>query len=319
MNNIKLRSIEPKIDFSRLAVLFTLEQDEPTTEPALMEDYGQHKERILRLMAAVDEKGELIGFNWLTRSRFNANQATIYVIVDPEQRRRGAGSLLFTDAEQAARDAEIDHLQVDIRDTCPECLDFARKRGFCERTHLIGMTLHLAGFDDRPYSEILSRLQAEGFTFTSMQELGNTEEAQRKLYELNSTADMETMGSDGSPSWLDFADFQQKVCRADWYFPAGQMVVIDNASGVWAAMSAVTRFAGTDYAYNLFTGVDKRYRGRKLGQAVKVEALRYARDVLQVATIRTHHNTRNEPILSIDKKLGYIQTPGLVTMQKDLP
>jgi hypothetical protein len=53
----------------------------------------------------------------------------------------------------------------------------------------------------------------------------------------------------------------------------------------------LTRQADIDYAYNLFTGVDKRYRGRKLAQAVKVLALRYARDVLKADIVRTHHNS----------------------------
>lgn len=99
---------------------------------------------------------------------------------------------------------------------------------------------------------------------------------------------------------------------------AGQMVVIDTRTGEWAAMSAITRFAGRDYAYNLFTGVDARYRGRKLGQAVKVIALRYARDVLGAHIVRTHHNTKNEPVLAIDRKFGYTVLPGEFVMVKEL-
>ena len=72
------------------------------------------------------------------------------------------------------------------------------------------------------------------------------------------------------------------------------------------------------FAYNLFTGVDERYRGRKLGQAVKVLALRYARDVLQVSTVRTHHNTFTLPMIAIDRKFGYVQMPGFYSMEKSL-
>ena len=96
------------------------------------------------------------------------------------------------------------------------------------------------------------------------------------------------------------------------------MSTIDSASGAWVAMSAITRFAGTDYAYNLFTGVDQAYWGRKLGQAVKVCALRYARQVLGVSEVRTHHLTKNAPILAIDRKLGYELLPGKYSMEKML-
>ncbi len=149
-----------------------------------------------------------------------------------------------------------------------------------------------------------------------MAALGDTEEAQRRLYALNDTTDRDTLGADGSPSWASFEDFQQSVCRADWYRPAGQRVVIDTATGDWAAMSAISRF--DDYAYNLHTGVDRRYRGRQLAQAVKVLALRYARDELHVAAVRTHHNSRNLPMIAIDRKLGYVQTPGTWLLEKTL-
>jgi RimJ/RimL family protein N-acetyltransferase len=189
-------------------------------------------------------------------------------------------------------------------------------RGYQALQHLIGMELDLDKFDERPYQEIINRLKNNGFQFTSMEALGNTEEAQRKLYLLNDTAASETMGGLGEHSWASFEDFQKRVCQSDWYIPGGQIVVIDTATGTWAAMSAITRLQGTDYAYNLFTGVDWRYRGRQLAQAVKATALCYARDVLKVRTVRTHHNSQNLPMIHIDRKFGYVDLPGHYTMEK---
>ena len=180
------------------------------------------------------------------------------------------------------------------------------------------MALDLDAFDDRPYGEIIARLMGEGFRFTSMEELENTEEAQRKLYILNETTGIDEPGTDAEHAWDSFEDFQKSVCQSDWYKPGGQMVVIDTATGAWVAMSAITRREGTDYAYNLHTGVDRLYRGRKLAQAVKVLALRYARDVLKVDTVRTHHNAKNLPMIGIDRKFGYIQMPGTLLMEKRL-
>ncbi len=318
MHTLHLRPVEPERDFEQLAALFTIEQDEPTTEAGLKDDYAAHQARIFRLMAAENEQGELLGFNWATISRFEASQANIYIIVKPEQRQRGVGSRLYDDVEQAAPQAGVQTLRMDVRDTCPEFRAFAEKRGFHERSHSWGMSLDLKAFDDRPYEPIIEKLKSEGFQFTSMEALGNTEANQRKLYALNDTASRQTLGSDGSPAWLSFEDFQAKVCGSDWYKPDGQMVVINSAAGEWAAMSATTCFTGADYAYNLFTGVDQRYRGRKLAQAVKTLALRYARDVLKVDTVRTNHNSKNAPMIAIDRKFGYLQSPGLFSMEKTL-
>lgn len=318
MKTNRFRPVDPERDFAQIAALFTLEQDEPTSEHQLAADYEAHKERIFRLIVADDERGNLLGFNWATRSRFNQSDAYFYVIVRPECRNQGVGSRLYEDIEQAARSAEVKKLEISVRDNCPEYRAFADRRGFREHNHFIGMSLDLTGFNDRPYDILIERLKAEGFQFTSMEALGNTEEAQRKLYALNDTAASETPGSEGQRSWLSFEDFREKVCNSEWYNPAGQFVVIETATGVWASMSAITRFAGTDYAYNLFTGTDSRYRGRKLAQAVKVLAVRYAREKLGVQTVKTHHNALNAPMIAIDRKLGYVQTPGNYAMEKML-
>lgn len=55
MKTIILRPVEPNRDFGQLAALFSLEQDEPTSEPGLKADYEEHKDRIIRLMVAEDE------------------------------------------------------------------------------------------------------------------------------------------------------------------------------------------------------------------------------------------------------------------------
>ena len=317
MEKIHLRAGTAGRDFVEMAALFATEGDGLTTEAEIITELETDGERILQKVAQ-DETGELLGFYWLSHSKMVAGRAYVNLIVKPERRRQGVGSLLYADLEQALAGSGTQALRVDVKDTCPECRAFAEQCGYHERSHLIEMRLDLEGFDDSPYDEIISRLQKEGFTFTSMEALGNDEAAQRQLFHLNLTARMQTMGGDGEPSWKDFADFQTRVCQAEWYKPGGEKLVIDSATGTWAAMSAITRFAGTDHAYNLFTGVHQAYRGRKLGQAVKVMALRYARQVLGVSEVRTHHITKNAPMLAIDYKLGYELLPGKYSMEKVL-
>lgn len=314
---ITIRPVDINRDFAQLAALFSLE-DEPISEPALIEDYEEHKDRIFSLNVAEDELGEMLGFNWGTHSRFNEIEAYIFIIVKPQHRRQGVGRMLYQDLERSAKSAGIQRLDTTIRENRPECLSFAHACGFKERTHSLGMELDLSSFNDHLYDETLEKLKSEGFQFTSMDKLGNTEDSQRKLYALNDMTGLETPGAEGMHSWLDFEDFQKKVCQSSWYRPAGQMLAIDTYTGEWAAMSAITRFDGSEYAYNLHTGVDKRYRGRKLAQAVKVLALRYARQELEVNIVRTNNNSLNHPMIAINRKFGYIPAQGSYTLEKIL-
>ena len=318
METITLRPVKLERDFGQLAALFSLEQNQLTTEPALILDYKEHKERIIRLMVAENEQGELLGFNWAVRSRFDPKQVYFYIIVKPEERKHGVGSRLYEDLEQAAKKARINSIQITIRDTCPDCEAFANKRGFVEKSHYIGLALKLDSFDNQSYDDLIAKLKGEGFQFTSMEAMGNSEDAQRKLYQLNDSTSMEKIIPEGEHSWLSFEDFKEKVCQTEWYIPGGQIVAIDLTTNTWAAMSAITRFEGSEHAYNLHTGVDRHYHGRKLAQATLVLALRYARDVLKVNRAHTEENGLDLPAFAIYRELGYKRIAGNLTMVKVL-
>ncbi|MDO8753189.1 MAG: GNAT family N-acetyltransferase [Anaerolineales bacterium] len=313
MKTIILRPAEPERDFRQLAVWFSILEDDASSEQGLKEYYEKRRELIIQRVAE-DDQGELLGFYWTHRN--STELCHIDLFVKPEQRRQGVGRRLYEDLEQSVKDAQAKKLHVSVLDTSSESRAFAERRGFSERWHFIPMRLNLETFDDQAYEEIIAKLKGEGFQFTSMEELGNTEETQRKLYILNDTTDLDVPGKNGEHTWNSFDDFQKRVCQMDWYKPGGQMVAIDTATGDWAAMSAISRFE--NHAYNLHTGVDRRYRGRKLAQAVKVLALRYARDVLKVNTVHTDHNTMNQAMLAIDRKLGYVEMPGTFVMRKIL-
>ena len=318
MKSMQLRPAVPEKDFEQIAILISSQEDEPSTAASLREDYEKDKDSIIRVVVAEAGQGDLLGFYWAYRNKVDPGKVSFYLVVEPEQRGQGIGRRLYDHMLQAVLAAQANKLCVSVLDGCPEGQYFAERRGFIEIRHQIGMELDLAAFDDRPYDAILARLKSEVFRFTSMHELGDTEEAQRKLFALNDAASASTPGQGGEHAWASFEDFQASVCWSEWYKPDGQILAIDTPSGAWAAMSAITRMPGKDYAFNLFTGVDLAYRGRKLGQAVKVLALRYARSKLKAKIVRTHHNTRNLPIIAIDTKFGYRLLPGLFLMEKDL-
>ena len=317
MKTIILRPGEPERDFEELAAWFTLLEGELNTGSSLKDYYDEEREWTIQNVAET-EHGDLLGFYWMLRHKSETGRYYFYLFVKPEQRRQGIGRQLYADLARVAEAARAKKLRVSVRQDCPQGRAFAERRGFIERSQRITLELNLDTFDDRPCEAVIARLKGEGFKFTSMEELGNTEEAQRKLYVLNNTTAMDVPGSNGEPYWVTFEDFQKSVCQSDWYRPGGQFVAIDTSNGAWAAMCAISRFEGNEYANTLHIGVDRPYRGRKLGQAVRVLALRYARDVLKAHSVRTTHNGENLPALAIDRKLGYVQIAGTSTMEKVL-
>jgi RimJ/RimL family protein N-acetyltransferase len=312
MANFTLRNTDPERDFGQLSAWFNLLEEDSEDEQGLKDYYARRKD-LITVRVAEDDQGTLLGFSWLFHISQDLRQLDLYI--RPESRRQGVGTSLYAGAEQTALASSAKMIQVNVQDTDPGSRAFVEKRGYKELFHLVPMTLDLTRFDDHKYDPIIEQLKGEGFRFTSMEEQGNTEEAQRRLYMLNDSTDADVPGRNGEHSWSSFEDFRARVCSQPWFKPAGQMVVID-ASGEWVAMSAISRFQ--NHAYNLHTGVDRRYRGRKLAQAVKIHALRYAREVLKVEAVFTHHNTWNQPMIAIDVKFGYTPQPGIFKMRKVL-
>jgi mycothiol synthase len=262
--------------------------------------------------------GEVPGFSGIYRAFTNLEgNFGMYLIVGQELRECGIGSLLFDNLLTQASEMGARTLRARVRDTCDEGIRFATRRGFEVKKHSIEMMFDLRSWDDVRYEPTLQSLTEQGFLFTNMAELGDTQEARRRLFSLNNNAAATDPGSDGVPPWASFEEFERDVCSSYWYHPDAQIVAIDSHTGDWAAMSAITVFEGSDPAYNLFTGTDVRYRGRKLAQAVKSLALRRAR-AFGVNTVRTSHNSENEAMIAIDTRLGYVRTPGTYIMVKEL-
>jgi len=315
---ISIQPADPANHFAAIAVLLNTQETEPNTAGTLYEWYKKQLVDGIRFTAALSPGGEVLGFNAIYRDNLNLDRHYgIYLIVGQASRCQGLGRRLYDHLLGQAAELEARVLRTRVRDTCSEGIRFATRCGFIEKKHSIEMMFDLNTWDEQRYSPILHALQAQGFCFTNIAELGDTQAARRRLYALNNSAAATDPGSDGIPPWASFEEFEKDVCHSYWYHPEGQIIAIDSHNGEWAAMSAITVFAGADHAYNLFTGTDVRYRGRKLAQAVKALALRKARS-FGVDAVRTSHNSENVAMIAIDTKLGYLRTPGTFVMEKEM-
>ena len=82
-------------------------------------------------------------------------------------------------------------------------------------------------------------------------------------------------------------------------------------------LAAVGYFKETNSMYNMMTGVDPAYRGRRIALALKLLTIRLARQYA-ADYIRTNNDSDNAPMLAINRKLGYQPVPGLYWLTKKL-
>jgi GNAT superfamily N-acetyltransferase len=111
--------------------------------------------------------------------------------------------------------------------------------------------------------------------------------------------------------WAQF----QKNFESSSYRPEGEHIAA--VGDVWVGLGAVGYFAEHQVAHHMITGVRRAYRGRGIAQALKVLTIRRGRE-WGALRMRTNNDSKNAPMLAINRKLGFQAQPGFYKLIKAL-
>ena len=300
-------------DYARFADMVTNVEGRPITGDTLR-SWDAHKiedDIFLHYAACVNE--EVIGYGDIEKPAVTQfPQFRIWLTIDDVHRRRGYGSQFYSFLTQQAMEYGAQEFISECKDNDPDSLVFAQNRGFQIRRHAVDSKLDLKTFNLKLFLPIVNEVKAQGIRFTSLEAEGNTEEVQRKLFELNTVTAGDNPSSDGKSS-NTFDNFKSKILSADWFRADGQILAVDGKRFI--GLSAIGFESDGITAFNAFTGIEKAYRGRKIAQALRILATQYAMgEGAQV--IVTDNDSENAPMLAINDKLGYTRQPGTYWLVK---
>jgi GNAT superfamily N-acetyltransferase len=259
----------------------------------------------LRYAACLDE--EIIGYGVIYNAAIDSTKRfLVWLTIDTNQRQQGFGSQFYHYLIQQAIENGAAELSSVCMDNDAAALAFAEKRGFTIRRHSFSSRLDLTTFDTERFLPLVAKAQEQGIRFTSLAAEGNTEAAQRKLFELNETTANDNPSAEGR--YQDtFASFQARIFGADWFRADGQILAVDGER--YVGLGAVGFEPDGATAFNAFTGIDKEYRGRGIAQALKVLAAQYAKSK-GATVIATGNDSENARMLAVNDKLGYVRQTG---------
>jgi GNAT superfamily N-acetyltransferase len=303
-------------DYERMAELSNTYRSEPVTADLVARRYREFPaDGMQQHWMAVDESGYVLGWAFIRRMPTDKpGRIVTRTLVDPRFRREGVGSALLGTAEAGAREAGGAYMESDIRDNDPEGLSWARHRGFAIIDHVFESTLDLSAFDGDRFAEVVSDLELGGMRFCRLSDLPPGEESERKLY------DLERLCAPDNPLHGDreFPPFEvwreQRLTQPN--MPPEEIILAMYGSRV-VAMTCVETTPETGARYTGFTCVHPEYRGRGLALAVKVVSIWRAK-TLGCPLMRTHNDSRNGPMLAVNRKLGYVAVPGFYGLAKEL-
>jgi GNAT superfamily N-acetyltransferase len=300
------RPLDLATDAADMARLYSYMTAEAITVETARDWWTLREGEIRVTMLALDEACRAIGYwdidreTWMEPGHFFAR-----VLLAPEARGCGLGAQMYTDLLRAAREHGATHLKSSVRDNDARSLQFAEKRGFKIGHHSFESTLDLTDFDEHRFDDLLKRMQAEGFRFFSLAEVGLTEQNKHRLYEVNRDSGLDNPGNDGI--FPDYYAFSKNVFEASW-FRADTQILAAHADR-WVGLAAIGIYPADNHAYNAFTGILREYRGRGLAQALKLQTILLAKQ-RGVRYVRTNNDSQNAPMLAVNRKLGYKPEPG---------
>lgn len=214
---------------------------------------------------------------------------------------------------QAASGKEPNTLMSAAREDKLAQVAFLEERGFERQLRYPKSELEVDAFDSGRFAEAIARVQAEGITITTLQQLMQTDpDWQRKLYDMECEIDKDIPSPE--PLTNDSLEvFLRKRLESPNFLPEAFFVALDGKK--YVGLSALWRNSADPAILQTgLTGVLRPYRRRGIATALKVSAIGYAqaRGVSRIGTENEEHN----PMFQINLALGFEPQPAWLDFLK---
>lgn len=245
---------------------------------------------------------------------FHPRKFNLEITVLPAWQRQGFGSALYRHLEDALQPFEPLSLSAWVLESYPHWLRFYQDRGFQEEMRQSESVLDVTAFDFVPYEGHQRRVEAKGFRIATYQELEADPQRDRKVYELEDDLSRDVPQADPYTS-TSMEYFQARILRNPDFLPDAYFLMLHGDQ--YVGMSNFWRSTTPQQLQQGLTGVRRTYRRQGIALALKLFGLRYAKE-RRFAKIRTDNAVGNEPMLAINRRLGFVPLPAWIGLKKTL-
>ena len=275
------------------------------------------KYRFGRFLA--EEKGKLIGAGIFFQppAEYDPRKFWLHFALHPDHRSPVLLEALYRTVMEAVSAFNPTALRITVREDREDEQAFFRKEGFRELRRNWEMILDLKAFDPALFREAEGRIPELGIEIRTLEELmAQDPDWLPKLYRLNNAVHKDMPFID-PPTPISFEEFRRRMVEEPSrdLLPDGWFIAVKEGAyighhNLWKTENPETLLIGT-------TGVLRPYRRQGIALALKLRGIRYAKD-RGARFLITHNDSLNEPILALNRKLGFRPRHGWVTLGKNL-
>ena len=266
--------------------------------------------------------GEPVGYVEVGRSLGSYHPAR-YVLeggVQLECRSYGVGRALYAAAERGARKVGVERLRAQLP-AVGAGRTFLERRGLKETKQDWEFLLNLREFDAERFASAEAASTAGGVSIAPLSAFLDSPAARHRLHDLFSEVRRDAPRSEPA-SELNFEFFEAAHWVEEGFTPDAWMIAV--APGVagqpereWIGLSALWFTATRGLADTGLKAVRRTWRRRGVVTALKVRALRWAREV-GFARVRTGTDSLNVGMAAVNDQVGFQRRPAWVSLARDL-
>lgn len=275
------------------------------------------KEGCLRERLVAEQDGRIVGFATYAQVFWIEGDGLYFfgLRVHPRWQAGDAADRLLDSVEQALAAYEPRKLATEYREDLRYITELLAARGYAAVMRYPLSVLDVQRFDPQPFLPVCDRVKASGIRIDDLASIAAEDsDWQRKIWQLNNTIMIDVPSPEPfKPQDLEY--WQERVLGSPNFLPQGWIVARDGQRFV--GMSALfSSQANTRKLYTGLTGVLPSHRRRGIATAMKVYGILYAQrhGIEEIET----DNEENNPMLDINRQLGFSERPALVSYEKEI-
>jgi mycothiol synthase len=305
-------------DYAAIAEINTIiEPEHPDTAEDLLEEdrLRDPKCRYARFVAEKD--GVIVGHADHNQfaGMYHPQKFILEVTVLPAHRQKGIGSALWDFAAAALQAFNPISIRSSTRENRPDGIQFLAKRGYVEEMRTWENRLALQDRDlSREMAQVVA-IEAQGYRLVALSELEDDGEMKNKLFSCFAETRLDVPRSEPA-SEISFEQFHRWNFESKDMLPQLFLVAIA-PDGEYVATTALWKTNIEGMVNVGLTGTRRNHRNQGLATALKLKAMILAQ-AQAIHTICTWNASTNQPMLSINERLGFVKQPAWIEYQLSL-
>lgn len=247
---------------------------------------------------------------------FHPDRYRLWVAVHPVHQGCGIGRAIMGEIIAGLRARGAVQVSTQTREDFTRGVAFLRSFGFEEHSRDFESRLEVASADLNRFAEYSARAAQLGVEITTLaDELARDPHCLPGLYQAYSIMDMAAPRDDeGPPTALPYDEWIKQDITSPRAMPDAYFVA--KLGDVYIGLSQLKRSHGDpSLLHQELTGVIAPFQGHGVATALKLRTVEYARQH-GYRTIRTFNSSRNEAMLAINRKLGFVPMPAWIGFAK---